>query len=459
MSFSGGTPTHLNPVPSTTKILTNLTCRVATLRSGPSPTADEVASVSVEGCLTCKPVPHKAEDGSLWLQVTDWTPQVTGAPISTSSATTAAWVCASDPGKKVSGLSWSMDGVSMLLGFKVMAPVAARFAAPLCDHTTAQVLHGIRRFFRLGAHKIFLADVVGPRGDIGDTASSGVAKMLISIARRSLTGLGGELASDGGDDRVLSLEPVQVTVDGLPKLIREGMNTYVIVARCDHPESLVVLEDVTVDMGPKLLLAISKQAGSNATKLQMNRMGWENTRRAPSQDSSDGEAMADTSMESLSRAEANLTVVRENLRLQRETAPGASQDDLGDLEQLWHDFEVAPRTSATSADSHRSSDASDDAKDGSEGSLSPSSVPTVVATPALGESGTLRSVDVPAEGASRLADMIGLDVESASMWLDMAGGDVERGLELFLEMGQGDAMRAQREREAQLARDRAGVIF
>eukprot|EP00038_Savillea_parva_P002972 m.119612 g.119612 ORF g.119612 m.119612 type:complete len:1736 (+) comp11028_c1_seq1:326-5533(+) len=266
---------------------------------------------------------HRASDGSVWLKVAHWpldgathgdappppstdtgagtssshndgdgdgamATQESSTTTTSSTSSSSAWICAADPQRRFPGLSWLMDGVSMLLGFKVMAPAAVLFSAPLCDHTTAQVLHGIRRFFRLGADKVILADVVGDVPDTchGDASAAdpnaipgGLGNMLIAIARRSLSGLAGAPNGSEPPNCVLALEATELTVDSLPLLIREALNTYVIVTRCDHPDSLETLASVAMNMGDRLLLAISEHAGSNLTKLQMNRMGWEKKRR------------------------------------------------------------------------------------------------------------------------------------------------------------------------------------
>lgn len=434
----------------------------------PSRFAPEGGQIQSGQQLTCKPEPHKADDGSIWLAVTrfggdDVDALTEGAP--------PTWICAVDPQREVPMLCWLMDGVSMLLGFKVLAPITTRFAAPLCDHTTAQVLHGIRRFFRLGADKIFLADVVGDVGSFPGTASAsgGLGEMLIKIAHRSLTGLARTgLSLDAESQGGLALEAVELTVDALPHLIREGLNTYVIVTWCDHPDSLAVLEGVTVDMGDKLLLAISEQASSTATKLQMNRMGWEDHHRRPISAGIDGagDTPTDAPPQGISRAETNLTVVREHRRRVVDGGPSVMQrwTPTAEVGQFWVSDEtsgggvgsaLASPVSPCSTPDFRlgpgSSDASDDA---AEDALDRGE-DAITTTP---DDGALL---VPPDGASlsgpasRLADMIGLDPGQASMWLDMAGGDVERALELYIEMGQGDGLHVQGERDA---RERGGLV-
>lgn len=442
--------------------------RACVVHQTPSRFAPEGGQIQSGQQLTCKPEPHKADDGSIWLAVTRFGGDDEDAPTEGAPPT---WICAVDPQREVPMLCWLMDGVSMLLGFKVLAPITTRFAAPLCDHTTAQVLHGIRRFFRLGADKIFLADVVGDVGSFPGTASAsgGLGEMLIKIAHRSLTGLARTgMSLDAESQGGLALEAVELTVDALPHLIREGLNTYVIVTWCDHPDSLAVLEGVTVDMGDKLLLAISEQASSTATKLQMNRMGWEDHHRRPISAGIDGaeDTPTDAPPQGISRAETNLTVVREHRRRVVDGGPSVMQrwTPTAEVGQFWVSDETSgggvgsalasPVSPCSNPDfrlgpgsSDASDDAAEDALDRGEDAIS---------TPP--DDGALL---VPPDGASlsgptsRLADMIGLDPGQASMWLDMAGGDVERALELYIEMGQGDGLHVQGERDA---RERGGLV-
>ena len=62
----------------------------------------------------------------------------------------APWVCASGP--PGSGVNWvgvHVDGVTALLGFRVVAPALLLLAPPMCDHTTAQVCFFVCLFAQL----------------------------------------------------------------------------------------------------------------------------------------------------------------------------------------------------------------------------------------------------------------------------------------------------------------------
>jgi len=383
------------------------------VRTAPDVAATVLGSIAAGEQVRCKPRPHAAKDGSIWLELCEcsWLTAHEGesqkkALDADTAAESAAWVCTvDDNGGETPGLNWLMDAVSMLLGFTVLAPLPALFSPHVCDHTTAQVLHAIRRFFRLGANKIVLADVVKEVTTAG-RPGDGLSGALVTIARRSLSGLSSE------SECILTLEPTILTVEALPLLVREGTRTFVIVTMCDTPDSLAKLERVAMEMDDKLLLAISQQAGSDTTKLQMNRMGWEG-KRPRLKGALNGGAHPNPT-ESTTRAEVNLAVARAHFKtLAPELSSREGLDANGGTEGAEH---------VSGADGS-----------GAAVPIAPQSPvsPAAEAAAAAGGDPAVASSSVLPD-AEQLSQVLGITPQDAAQWLAIAGGDIAQAVELFV---------------------------